>query len=457
MSKKNIIYNQEQLDLLISNLKSELFEKEQNRKDYNILENNYNKLKEEILYISNEKQKIKNKYSKSINEDNNIINKYQTENENINEELNKKNLLNKKLYEENNEMYQILESKAFEKKKYIDKIKEQKIKIKKLKAEKNNFENLICELNIIQKKQEKDIDNLKEGINLLNKNINNYNSNFTLKNEKNEKIISTLSEEKNLKKILKSRLKKKDFELNKLSREFSEIKITLNELEENLNNKKNEYNIIKEEIDKLNNDYAKESTKKIQLINENKNINEIIKTKEKNIKKLNEENNQLKKSNTDLIYFCTNLQNKDNIYKNHILTMTEQNGKLSNELENIINDDENIIYKLTRVDYLKNIKEENKEIISSSLTELKNHFIKYGNMGANSDCSIDNTNNNKIYLNTYNTINIDNNELNKNDSLENSLEKNPKLINTLFQNEKKENKQYSEDEEQVNIEKINNE
>ena len=88
--------------------------------------------------------------------------------------------------------------------------------------------------------------------------------------------------------------------------------------------------------------------------------------------------------------------------------MTEQNGKLSNELENIINDDENIIYKLTRVDYLKNIKEENKEIISSSLTELKNHFIKYGNMGANSDCSIDNTNNNKIYLNTYNTINIDN-------------------------------------------------
>ena len=457
MSKKNIIYNQEQLDLIISNLKSELFEKEQNRKDYNILENNYNKLKEEILYISNEKQKIKNKYSKSINEDNNIINKYQTDNENINEELNKKNLLNKKLYEENNEMYQILESKAFEKKKYIDKIKEQKIKIKKLKAEKNNFENLICELNIIQKKQEKDIDNLKEGINLLNKNINNYNSNFTLKNEKNEKIISTLSEEKNLKKILKSRLKKKDFELNKLSREFSEIKIILNELEENLNNKKNEYNIIKEEIDKLNNDYAKESTKKIQLINENKNINEIIKTKEKNIKKLNEENNQLKKSNTDLIYFCTNLQNKDNIYKNHILTMTEQNGKLSNELENIINDDENIIYKLTRVDYLKNIKEENKEIISSSLTELKNHFIKYGNMGANCDCSIDNTNNNKIYLNTYNTINIDNNELNKNDSLEYSLEKNPKLINTLFQNEKKENKQYSEDEEQVNIEKINNE
>lgn len=457
MSKKNIIYNQEQLDLLISNLKSELFEKEQNRKDYNILENNYNKLKEEILYISNEKQKIKNKYSKSINENNNIINKYQTDNENINEELNKKNLLNKKLYEENNEMYQILESKAFEKKKYIDKIKEQKIKIKKLKAEKNNFENLICELNIIQKKQEKDIDNLKEGINLLNKNINNYNSNCTLKNEKNEKIISTLSEEKNLKKILKSRLKKKDFELNKLSREFSEIKITLNELEENLNNKKNEYNIIKEEIDKLNNDYAKESTKKINLINDNKNINEIIKTKEKNIKKLNEENNQLKKSNTDLIYFCTNLQNKDNIYKNHILTMTEQNGKLSNELENIINDDENIIYKLTRVDYLKNIKEENKEIISSSLTELKNHFIKYGNMGANSDCSIDNTNNNKIYLNTYNTINIDNNELNKNDSLEYSLEKNPKLINTLFQNEKKENKQYSEDEEQVNIEKINNE
>jgi len=247
-------------------------------------------------------------------------------------------------------------------------------------------------------------------------------------------------------------------------------------LKENLNNKNNEYNIIKEEIDKLNNDYTKENNKKIELENENENINEIIKTKEKDIKKLNEENNQLKISNTDLIYYCTNLQNKDNIYKNHILTMTEQNGKLSNELENIINDDENIIYKLTRANYLKDIKEENKEIISSSLCELKDHFIKYGNMGATCDYSINNTNNtnnNKIYLNTYNTINIDNNDLklpnnsnnlNNNNSLENSIEQKPNLNNNLFQNENKneqknieENKQYSEDEEQVDIEKINNE
>ena len=234
--------------------------------------------------------------------------------------------------------------------------------------------------------------------------------------------------------------------------------------------------------------------------NDNKKLNELIKTTEKNMKKINEENIRMKKSNTDLIYVCTNLQNKDNVYKNHILTMTEQNGKLSTELENILNDEGNIIYKLTRADYLKNVKEENRDIISSSLVELKNHFIKYGNMGANYDCSLNNSkSNNKIYLNTYNTINIDNNEIkspnnsnnfenqniNNNDSLQNSITQNPNLINTLFQNDNRiisnkeskeeeymkekqklnkneqqnidENKQYSEDEEQVNIEKISNE
>ena len=196
MSNINILYgeNQEKMDLIITNLESEIFEKEQKRKDYNILKNNYNKLKDEIFFISKEKQKIKNKFSKSINEGKNLINKIQNENENLNEEINKKNLLNKKFYEENNDMYQSLESKAKEKKKFTEKIKEQKTKIKKLKIDKKNLDNLICSLNTIQTKQEKDIGNLKEGINVINNDIKNFNSNFNTKKIENNKIITKLDE-----------------------------------------------------------------------------------------------------------------------------------------------------------------------------------------------------------------------------------------------------------------------
>ena len=184
-------------------------------------------------------------------------------------------------------------------------------------------------------------------------------------------------------------------------------------------------------------------------------------------------------------FICNNLQNKNNAYKKYIITMTEQNGILSQELENILNNDENIVYKFTRTEYLKNIKEENRDIISNSLNELKNHFIQYGNMGANCDCSVNNTdlknNNNKIYLNTYNTINIDNNNELKtsNNSVNNNIDNNllqnsgnnPDLINAINQNENKinkeneyneekqninENLQNSGEEEQENIEELNN-
>jgi len=339
-------------------------------------------------------------------------------------------------------------------------------------------------LNKINKKQEKDIKNLREGINILKNNTGNFNSEYSQKNSMNEKIISNLAEEKKLKNILKSRLKKKDSELNKLSREFTEINITLNELEENINKIRYEYNNTNDEINILNNDYIKETSKKIQTENNNKKLNEEIKINQKEIKKLIEENNNIKKNNTNLSFICNNLQNKNNAYKKYIITMTEQNGILSQELENILNNDENIVYKFTRTEYLKNIKEENRDIISNSLNELKNHFIQYGNMGANFDCSVNNTdlkNNNKIYLNTYNTINIDNNNELKtsNNSVNNNIDNNllpnsgnnPDLINAINQNENKinkeneyneekqninENLQNSGEEEQENIEELNN-
>ena len=100
---------QDEMDLLVTKLEIDIFEKEQSAKDYNILENKYNKIKKEIDFILNEKKRLKNDFYKSINEGKILINKIKYENDNLKEHLNNKNEKNKKLYENNNNLYQSLE------------------------------------------------------------------------------------------------------------------------------------------------------------------------------------------------------------------------------------------------------------------------------------------------------------------------------------------------------------
>jgi hypothetical protein len=80
--------NQDDLDMMITKLKSELFEKQQNGKDYNALEGKFRQLKNEISLISKEKLRLQNELAQSINEGNEVISSMQTENENLKEELN---------------------------------------------------------------------------------------------------------------------------------------------------------------------------------------------------------------------------------------------------------------------------------------------------------------------------------------------------------------------------------
>ena len=108
--------NQDDLDMMITKLKSEIFEKQQNGKDYNALEGKFRQLKNEISLINKEKMRLQNELAQSINEGNEVISSMQTENENLKQELNNKNLENKKLYEENNNIYQALESKTLQNK-----------------------------------------------------------------------------------------------------------------------------------------------------------------------------------------------------------------------------------------------------------------------------------------------------------------------------------------------------
>ena len=74
---------QDELDLMITNLKAEIFEKQQNGKDYCALENKFRQLQNEIQMLADQKLSLEEELNKSRNAGNLQISNLRTENENI--------------------------------------------------------------------------------------------------------------------------------------------------------------------------------------------------------------------------------------------------------------------------------------------------------------------------------------------------------------------------------------
>ena len=379
--------NQDDLDMLITKLRSEIFEKQQNGKDYNALEGKFLQLKNDISIISKEKLRLQNELAQSINKGKEVISTMQTENENLKQELNEKNLANKKLYEENNNIYQALEAKTLENKDLHGKICDQEEMIQGLDLDKKNLENAIYSLDNVIHKQENDIQTLKNQLNLLNKESGDLNSEIDQQNLTNNKIISDFNEEKNINDSLLSQLKQKEYNINQLNQELANTNENLNQLEQELNDLTDDNNNVKDEIVKINNEYLKENAIRNQTENNNKKLGDMINERDIKINKISDDNNFVKKNNVNSTNICNDLNNKVEVYKKHILTITEQNSKLSQELENILSRDDQVIYQLNRAEYLRHVEEENKNIINASLDSLKKHLNKFGNMGNRLDKS----------------------------------------------------------------------
>ena len=200
---------QDELDLMITNLKTEIFEKQQNCKDYCALENKFRQLQNDIRCLSEQKILLEQELAKSGNNGNILISKNKSENENFLNELNEKNSLNKKLYGDNNNLYQCLEGTTCENKNLQQKICCQENIIDKLNQEKCDLKNTIFSLNHLLEKQNNDIQNLKNQIAFTKKESCDLDNALRNKNSQNMQVINEFKNEKNINNNLFNELKKK--------------------------------------------------------------------------------------------------------------------------------------------------------------------------------------------------------------------------------------------------------
>ena len=370
------------LDIEICNLQSEIDERMKNMPDFSELESLFIQLENKVQNLSEEKLQIEYELRRKNKDDKKLISELKCENDNLIKEINNKSLMIEKLYLDNKDLYSALDSNTKDNMELKELLLKQNDVLKKINSDRNNLQNNLDNLNVLKNQDYSDIQELKAQINFLIKENENNDLELEKLDEINNQCLDELNEEENINIKLKNILKEKDNEIKQGTHELEITNDTLKRLGDDYNNL-NQYNNEEEEnINIIDKNLIKESQINDDILNKNQELSDLINQRECEIEEINNdnniENNNINNINNDI----SSLDNTIEKYKNHIIHLTDINELLSKELRGIIQMDEQMRNNaFDRIQYLKGLKEDNKNIINESLKNITNYMQTNGNKG----------------------------------------------------------------------------
>ena len=312
------LYNKEDKEVLVTKLKTEISKLEQEDKDYESLNEEYKQLENDVnlliqakLRLEYESKQREESYKKRLSD-------LQSENENLKNALSDKLCVNKKLFDEKQCLQNQLKSKKDEITELTNKLNSLNNRMNTSENDKNILQNSINELNNVKETQKNKISKIR----IYSTNLNNLQNNIDKSNELNSKLNK---------------------DLQSLEQTYNEFQID----QQNMIDELNKQHIIRQNEEKNNNEMRKilcEQKNKLQCLN-------------KDYSCLNNMHNK-KRCESDM-YQIENGQLEE-----HMVILTKQNDELSDEINNIIKDDNQMANILNRTDRMSTMLKTNDNIIS---------------------------------------------------------------------------------------------
>ena len=366
----------EEKDLIISQLKAEIFEKEQTDKNYAILQSQFRNLQNEFYLLCETKLHIE--YELRSKEDHTLtaIEQLHMKNQKLISELNDKINLNKKLFIDNENLYRILQLKNSENLTHKDKVKEQEELLTKIKSEKDSNEKKRLVLKQTKENNDINLQKIKNDIDKLKTSTTLNEQNLKTKTEQNEQTIKEYNALKNENDELQIKLQSKKNALNNANTQLKIANENITKLENELHVLSDQLYRNKNDLNELNKNIAKEKAQTDTDAKTKIKMEEDIKEKEIEIENLTKENKEIQIKIEDINKDQPDLTNEVETYRDHILVLSEQNELLSKELETILERDIQLKTILKRTDKLCMTCDENRRIIENSLNNLRAYLDK---------------------------------------------------------------------------------
>ena len=325
--------------LKISQLKSQLVQLEEDDKAYNDLLQKYRQLQNEYQLINEAKLHLEYELRQKNETTNKILNDLKAQNMDLTNELNEKENIYKKLYADNTNLFRNLEDRKKENDNFCKVIEENENMINHITQDKAQCEHDAMLLNETSKKNESDIQTLCNQLDNLKLKSRSQNDELTKKNLEMNNNQKCLNEVKNDNANLNNQINLKISSLETVQKQLNIANQSIVEMQNELNNLEKSHSLGLNQLEAVKINFKNEHEKRIQAENDNVRLEGILKDKEDNMNKLSTLNGQLKSDRDQLLSTKNKLISDLDKYKGHILILTEQTEKLTDELQRIIDED----------------------------------------------------------------------------------------------------------------------
>ena len=357
-------------DTLISQLKARIFELELHEKDYDLLNDRYNQMQNDFAALNECKNQLE--CEKKIREDelNKHITELQCENENLQMNFSEKLSANKNLFSQNNVIGKQIELKDAEIFELNSKLNELENQLNRNEDERANLEKIFNGLKDIKNSQNIKISQLFEDNKTLNQICQEQDQEIKKGNHERELMAKELDAKNCSIQDLNYQIKTEINNLNNINGQINKNNAMNMQLENNIKDQERQLDLLKEENDNLNNNFMKEKSIRSAEDQKNAELTDILNDREQKINQICHEIETIKIMQQNGINHSNVLQEVNTKLRNHIMTLTEQNQNLINEIDNVIDNDEKKISILNRKDRISSLLMSNRSTIDQSLNNL---------------------------------------------------------------------------------------
>ena len=357
-------------DMLISQLKSKIFELELHQKDYDVLNERFKQLKIDFASLNDSKNLLELEKDKREEEYNRIIGDLQCENENLQIGFNDKLTKNKNCFSQNSILQKQIEIKDNEICDLTQKLNELQNQFCRNEDERANLKKILNGLNDIKNSQNYKIEQLLEDNKTLKQICEEQDNDIKLGNQERQNLAKELEKKNDDILNLNSQIRAKINDINNLQNQLNKNNGMSLQFENNIKDYQRQADFLKRENENLNSNIYKEKSINSDEGQKNKELNDIMGEREQKINQINQDIDNIKMMQQNDENSNNLLQEENAKLRNHIMILTEQNQNLINEIDNIIEEDEKAKYVLDRKKRINNVLLVNRNTIDQSLNNL---------------------------------------------------------------------------------------
>lgn len=364
-------------DSLISNLRKQIFELEQNEKNYNNLNAKYRSLQNDFNVACEDKLRQEYEFKQRLDSANKQISELKSDFEAVQQTLEERVNLNKKLYQDNSSLHRLSEDRAQEIFELKNQVSELRINLESVDNQKNQIDKNLAQTTDELNNQKTFNERLVEDNEKLSRIVDNQD--FSIKNlESDKRKLLSKVEELNFEiKNITGKLKSKEENLILTNRKVDDLSKSLNQLDGKCADLEAFLEKTKLELNNSRKEHADEKNQRQEHERSIERYENIIREREKELRNAGMDIENINLLNNKLNEEKGRLTGEVNRLKNHILVLTEQNQKYIEEIEDFVAQDEKIKAQLSmRRDNAQNTLRCGKANLDKSLNNLDDYLNK---------------------------------------------------------------------------------